>query len=114
MTRVTSRLWVDAYVRRIAAEGNYGCVVKRGAESAGAIFIILNHLNGQYSLYGPAPQSLMNNDGRWHRLFSELISRQEESVLLARMQREEKFDSDLWIVENEDRHGRSFLDIAAE
>ena len=31
---------------------------RRGAAEAGAIFVKVDHLNGQATLYGPAPQSL--------------------------------------------------------
>ena len=113
--RVTSQIWVDAYLRRINFEGNFGCVVKRGAEGAGAIFIILNHLDGLFSLFGPAPQAILaDHDGPADRMFSEVISHQPESTVLDRLEREKNFDPDLWIIENEDRKGRPFLDLVSE
>ena len=112
--RVTSRLWVSAYLRSAAAEGCFTSVVNRGAEEAGAIFIILNYQNNRFSLYGPAPQTAFGEDGNSDRKFTLLIEKESEPVILERLEREKKFDPDLWIIENEDRLGRPLLDIAPE
>lgn len=112
--RVTSKLWIDAYLRRISAEGNFSCIVKRGAESAGAIFVILNHLDGSFSLFGPAPQAVFLENESSERLFCTLMEQQAEDLVLAKLEREKNFDPDLWIVENEDRLGRVFLELYKE
>ncbi len=112
--RLTSKFWVDAYLRKLAVEGNYACVVKSGAESAGAIFVVLNHMDGRFSLYGPAPQACFSGEETGERLFHNLVFGQPEELVLEKLDSEKKFDPDLWIVENEDRQGRSFLNIIKE
>lgn len=112
--RVTSDFWVSAYLRRVMAEGAFAALRQRGAAEAGAIFVKLDLLDGRARLYGPAPQSLASDDGM--RRFVRLHKSEDVTPLDAeeRLTRQKRFDSDLWIVEIEDRAGRSFLDLAEE
>lgn len=114
MIRLTSSLWVSAYLRTTVGEGCYSSVVRHGAESAGAIFVIVNHIDGAFSLFGPAPQSAFFETNDTDRQFCELIVRQPERTILDRLQREQNFDPDLWIIENENRAGRSFLTLVKD
>jgi hypothetical protein len=111
--RLKSSIWVAAYVRRCNVEGGFAAVRKRGAEEAGAIFIIVNRLDGTATLYGPAPQTVFADDAPPDRAFSIVLGRDgpaPEADIEARLQKEIRFDPDLWIVESEDRAGRHFLD----
>ena len=107
--RVKSAIFVSALLRRSRVEGAYALVRRRGAEEAGAIFVLVDWLDGRVSLYGPAPQSATDD---YDRAFSPLhaadaIPAAEAEIILTR---ELRFDSDLWIVVVEDRDGRHFLD----
>ena len=109
--RLKSALWVAAYLRRCQVEGAFAVVRRRGAEEAGAVFVRVCRLDGTSDLFGPAPQSEAR-DGV-DRLFARLhanpwIDPAEAELKIAR---QIKFDPDLWIVETEDRQGRSFLDV---
>ena len=108
--RVTSSLWVGAYVRRCYAEGAMATVSRRGAEEAGAIFIIVERLNGMTDLYGPAPQSSFTETRPADRLFERIMDSQAIAAVTARLEREAGFDPDLWIITVEDRDGRAFLE----
>lgn len=110
--RLTSEFWVAAYLRRVMGEGAFAALRRRGAAEAGAIFVKLDLLDGRARLYGPAPQTLAAEDGT--RRFARLHRDEDITPLEAeeRLAKEARFDSDLWIVEIEDRAGRSFLDIA--
>lgn len=111
--RLKSSIWVAAYVRRCNIEGAFAVVRKRGAEEAGAIFIVVNRLDGTAILYGPAPQAAFAEDTATDRAFSIVAGRDgpvPEADIDARLQKEIRFDPDLWIVECEDRGGRHFLD----
>ena len=102
-----------AYMRRAQVEGAFAAVVKRGAEEAGAVFIIVNRLDGTATLYGPAPQAAFDEASPTDRLFSIVLGRQgpvAPADIEARLQKEKGFDPDIWIVEVEDRAGRAFLD----
>lgn len=109
--RLRSDIWVAGYLRQVMAGGAFVAIRKRGSPEAGAIFIRIDHLNGAGALYGPASQSVMmeaDPDRQFRRLHEgETI---DNPAIEDRLAREQKFDSDLWIVEVEDRKGRSFLD----
>ncbi len=110
--RLRSDIWVSAYLRRCEVEGAVAVLRRRGAAEAGAIFIKVDLLDGTAFLFGPAPQSELK-DGE-DRLFGVLHKDSKITPLEAeeRLKREISFDPDLWIVEVEDRQGRSFLDLA--
>jgi hypothetical protein len=111
--RLKSGIWVAAYLRRCNVEGVFAAVRRRGAEEAGAVFIKDSRLDGTATLYGPAPQSAFNDALPSDRLFTIVMGRDApvaEADIEARLQREIRFDPDIWIVESEDRAGRSFLD----
>jgi hypothetical protein len=113
--RLKSNIWVSAYIRRCEIEGAFAVVRRRGAEEAGAIFIKISRLDGTGTLFGPAPQSLVDAERLSDRLFTVLIDGDRpapEADIEARLAREIKFDPDVWIVEVEDRQGRNFLDDA--
>jgi hypothetical protein len=111
--RIKSELWVKAYLRRCQVEGAPAVIVRRGEEAAGAIFICIDKRDGTVSLYGPAPAGLSGSETerRWVSCFGpRSVSEAEAGVYL---DRQRKFDADLWIVEVEDRAGRHFLGDAA-
>ncbi|HWF96189.1 MAG TPA: DUF1491 family protein [Xanthobacteraceae bacterium] len=110
--RLKSAIWVAAYLRRCNIEGAFAAVRRRGAEEAGAIFIMLNRLDGTAELFGPAPQSAFEDAHPVDRVFSRCLKDQPvpEARIEERIVREVRFDPDVWVLEVEDRAGRHFLD----
>ncbi len=112
MARLRSDFWVSAYLRRCGVEGVEAVLRRRGAAEAGAIFVKVDRLDGTASLFGPAPQLFVDDSGE--RLFAPVLQGVTPLDVEERVQRELRFDSDLWLVEVDDRDGRHFLDLAAE
>jgi hypothetical protein len=112
--RLKSAIWVAAYVRRCHLEGAFAVVRRRGAEEAGAIFVKISRLDGTAALYAPAPQTSFDEAKPADRLFVSSLKQEfaPEAVAEAKIAREIEFDSDIWVVEVEDRAGRHFLDLA--
>ena len=111
--RLRADIWVAAYIRRCEVEGASAVLRRRGAAEAGAIFVKLDRLDGRAALFGPAPQSELAEWGierLWRRVHAEEWV--EPGVVEERLAREIGFDSDLWIVEVEDRQGKPRLDLA--
>ena len=111
MARLRSDFWVAAYIRRCLGQAVPAMLRRRGSPEAGAILIKVDHLDGTSVLYGPVPQTeVEDNDS--DRCFSRLhkADRIASVDAEARLTREIGFDPDLWIVEIEDKAGRSFLD----
>jgi hypothetical protein len=112
MTRLRSDFWVSAYLRRCGVEGLDAALRRRGAAEAGAIFVKVDRLDGTASLYGPAPQSLVDDSGE--RRFVALLVDATPLDVEDKVRREARFDSDLWLVEVDDRQGRHFLELASD
>ena len=110
--RLRSDIWVSAYLRRCAVEGVVAVLRRRGAAEAGAIYIKIDQLDGRATLYAPAPPSIDTHDSNERRFEAVLVSTDPLTVE-ERVAREIRFDPDLWMVEVEDRAGRSFLDAEA-
>ncbi|HZB61195.1 MAG TPA: DUF1491 family protein [Microvirga sp.] len=111
MSRLRSDFWVSAYLRRCGVEGVDAVLRRRGAAEAGAVFVKVDHLDGTASLYGPAPQLFVDDSGE--RLFMPVLQAVTPLDVEERMTRELRFDTDLWLVEVDDRAGRHFLDLAS-
>ena len=105
---VKSEIWVQGLVRRCNAHGLFAAVIKRGAADAGAIFVIVDRLDGTFRLLGPAPGSAYDEHGERGFVdeFDAPVAEAEVSALLARRR---KFDDDIWIVEVADKAGTAGL-----
>lgn len=101
---VKTEIWVQAFMRRCSAEGLYGAVVAKGAAEAGALYVIVNHLDGTCHLFGPAPGPAFDEQGhrRWIEEIKGPVAENEASAVLARRR---KSDPDCWVIEIEDRTG---------
>jgi hypothetical protein len=98
--RLTTEFWVSALLRRAFAEGSFGAIEKRGAAEAGAVFIVQRDRIGSLALYCPAPQSDYSS-GIAERRFTREVVTDDEGDIRKRLEKELRFDSDLWVVEVE-------------
>lgn len=100
--RLKSEMFVSALIRRVFAAGGFAAVEKKGAEEAGAIFIRQRLRDGRENLYGPAPQSFADDEEvRAERRFETRLAGADGEESAALLERERRFDSDLWVVEIE-------------
>jgi hypothetical protein len=109
--RLRADFWVAAYIRARGVEGVDAYLRRRGDSEAGAIILKVDRLDGRAALYGLAPpsESAEAQDRRFLRLHkAEWIAPADAE---ARLHREIGFDTDLWIVEVEDREGRAFVNV---
>jgi hypothetical protein len=104
MLRLKSAIYVQALVRRCETAGASAYLVRRGAEEAGAVFIKLNRLDGTCTVLSPARRG---EELVWTRPLGESTAEPQAAEYFARQLR---FDPDIWIVEIEDREGRTFVD----
>ncbi|NCO20530.1 MAG: DUF1491 family protein [Rhodobacterales bacterium] len=102
--RLTSRFWVDAYLARLRLSDIPAFVVAHGDDTAGAVLVKLNTLDGQAKAY--QRQFDMRTDSRaW-----VVLAEGPEGAVDVSIARQRGFDADLWVVEVEDRAGRHLLD----
>lgn len=103
--RLKAGIFVRALIRRAEVAGASAFVVRKGAEEAGAVILTLSRLDGTCLLLNQA------RDGKgalvWARPLGDWS---EEAKARAWLDKQIRFDPDLWIVEIEDRAGRAFVD----
>ena len=104
MTRLTSSFWVQAYIKRLNLIGVPAFVVSHGDDTAGAIIVKVNKLNGDAVLFERS-FSLDENIIQWSKFQSG-----DEKELDELLSRQLSRDSDLWIIEIESRQGDAYLD----
>ncbi len=107
--RLTSVMWFAVFMRVERERGAYVSVVRSGSKEAGALFVVHNHLNGTLDLFAPAPQSMA--DDRGDRQFERVLENVERLEIDAYLERQIKFDPDLWIIETEAGDGELELNI---
>lgn len=101
--RLATGFWVAAYRARLAQADIPCFVTAKGDETAGAVIVKLNTLDGQarafHRTYG----------ADWERVWAELAAGPDAEVEAA-LDRQRQYDRDLWIIEVEDRAGRHLLE----
>ena len=99
--RLTTDMWVSALLRRVFAAGGFAAIVKRGATEAGAVFVVARDRLGQLELYAPAPQTSYDTGRPDERHFTSIHAGEDAEALDARLEKETRFDPDIWVVEIE-------------
>ena len=108
--RLASDIWVAALIRAAEVAGAMAAVVHRGDPRAGAIFVVVDRLDGTLDLHVPAPQSEVDETETATRRFETVLKRATGEAVRARIASERRFDPDLWVIEIEDRAGRAFIE----
>ena len=103
MTRLTAEFWVHAYLARLRFQEIPAFVVAHGDDTAGAVLVKLNTLDGQAAAFQRS-FDLMSGERKWVELSSGLEPDVDDVI-----QRQRSFDPDLWVIEVEDRQGRHLL-----
>ncbi len=103
MTRLTAEFWVHAYLARLRFQEIPAFVVAHGDDTAGAVLVKLNTLDGQAVAFQRS-FDLMSGERKWVELSSGAEPDVDEAI-----HRQRGFDPDLWVIEVEDRQGRHLL-----
>ncbi len=104
MARLTSELWVQAYLTRLRLADIPAFVVAKGDATAGAVLVKQNPLDGSARLFQRSVD-LMSGARSW-----VVLAEGPEADVDASVARQRGFDPDLWVIEVEDRAGRHLLD----
>lgn len=104
MARLTTDFWIGAYLARLQAAAIPAFITAKGDPTAGAVAVKVATLNGRASVFTRA----FGPDGE--RIWSPLAEDAEEAEADAALSRQRSFDPDLWVVEIEDKAGRTLLE----
>ncbi|MGX9856769.1 DUF1491 family protein [Limimaricola variabilis] len=102
--RLATGIWVSAYLARLRLHDIPAFVTAKGDETAGAVLVKSNTLDGQGRLFQRS-LDLMTGARAWITL-----AEGKEAEVDASIERQRRFDPDLWVIEVEDRQGRTLLD----
>lgn len=104
-------IWIAGLVRRAQIAGAWAAIVARGDDIAGDVAVKVNALNGEARLRSPSVG--MAGERVWVNPLGDPEWRDEHEID-AYLSRRRDRDPDLWIVEIEDRQGRSFIEDAPD
>ncbi len=90
--RLASSLWVGALIRSAELTGRFATVLRRGDPVAGAVAVVLRPRAGRLRVLVPVAAL----DGpQW----AEALADADEAALSAWIERQVRYDPDLWVVE---------------
>ncbi len=101
---LTSDLWVSAYLTRLRLASIPAYVIARGDATAGAVLVKLATLDGNAKVWQRSFD--LRTDARvW-----VILNEGTEHGVDATIARQRARDPDIWVIEVEDRAGRTLLD----
>ncbi len=109
--RLPTHLWVDALIRRAEVAGASAFVIQKGDASRGDVLIKVADLKGEARVY--VPRTSMEGE----RIFVDLAAQgvgPDEAGADDYVRRARSRDSDLWVIEIEDRDARHFITETVE
>ena len=104
MVRLRSKIWVQAYLKRLEIQNIAAYVTAHGDDNSGAILIKVMKMDGYAQLYQKT-FDLQNNRSAWVKILEGLDM--EIDTLL---EKQKVNDPDLWVVEIESASGQNYLD----
>ena len=102
--RLTSDLWVRAYIKRLELHNIPAYITARGQPDSGAVMIKCATLDGRAALWSRGFDWEADRP-RW-----SLMTEGPEPEIDASIRRQRSFDPDLWVIEIESRDGTTLLD----
>ena len=102
--RLTTGFWVSAYLNRLRLAEIAAYVTAKGDATAGAVIVKVATLDGRARAYQRSFDLAADT-----RIWVVLADGPEADVDAA-LQRQRSRDRDLWVIELEDRAGRTLLD----
>ncbi|MEO0916040.1 MAG: DUF1491 family protein [Pseudomonadota bacterium] len=104
MTRLTTEIWIAAYLTRLRLATIPVFILQKGDHTAGAVLVKVNTLDGQACCYQRS-FDLMSGERRW-----VVLSEGPEADVDTSIAKQRSFDPDLWVLEVEEKTGRHLLD----
>ena len=102
--RLTTGFWVSAYLNRLRLAEIAAYVTAKGDATAGAVIVKVATLDGRARAYQRS-FDLAADTRIW-----VVLAEGPEADVDAALQRQRTRDRDLWVIELEDRAGRTLLD----
>ena len=101
--RLKAGIFARALIRRAEVAGAQAFVARKGSEEAGAVVLKVARLDGTCLILNQV------RGGAGELAWGQVMDGAEDKAS-AWLDKQVKFDPDLWIIEIEDRQGRAFVD----
>jgi hypothetical protein len=105
LPKLKAAIQIQAIIRRAEVAGAQAFLVRRGSEEAGALFLKLSRLDGSFTVLNQARRG--EGELVWTKPLGDSV---DEAAAQTYLDKQMRFDPDLWILEIEDREGRAFVD----
>ncbi|WP_233341524.1 DUF1491 family protein [Robiginitomaculum antarcticum] len=100
--RLKTHIFATALVRQARSGGAFAYVISKGDPDSGSLVLRVNNLAAENRIYRPV--TAMDGGRLWMQ--SAVLNDVEAQAQIGKLL---SFDSDIWVVEIEDRDGRHFL-----
>ena len=104
MARLRSKIWVQAYLKRLELQTIAAYVTAHGDDHSGAILIKVMKMDGSAQLYEKT-FDLQNNRNAWVKILDGL-----DVEIDNLLEKQKANDPDLWVIEIENANGQNYLD----
>ena len=103
--KLKAAIQIQAIIRRAEVAGAQAFLVRRGSEEAGALFLKISRLDGTFTVLNQARRG--EGELVWTKPLGDSV---DEATAQTYLDKQARFDPDLWILEIEDSQGRAFVD----
>lgn len=105
--RMPTDIWIQAHVARLSSKGVPVVVLKRGDKNSGIIIVKINRIETGVDIF------MQERDLSGNFIWQPALDgrRVEEPEAASFIERQAKYDPDIWIVEIEDREDHNLLEI---
>jgi len=104
MARLRSKIWVQAYLKRLELQTIAAYVTAHGDDHSGAILVKVMKMDGSAQLYEKT-FDLQNNRNAWVKILDGL-----DVEIDNLLEKQKANDPDLWVIEIENADGQNYLD----
>lgn len=102
MTKLKTKIWVSALMRRVEIAGSFSAILKKGDVDAGVCLIKVCDLEGHATIY----KQIRNTQGEIAWLPKGPL---KESIIDKDLEKRVRQDPDLWVIEIIDKKRNHFL-----
>lgn len=103
--KLNAGLWVSGIVRLAQAQGDFATIAKKGDETAGQVILVARRRNGHVQVY----QRTMNSRGDYSWTVAIESSPEESDKVDDFLDRQRRYDPDLWIVDLDTENPERFV-----
>lgn len=93
--KLNAGIWVSALIRMAQAAGDFATIAKKGDETAGQVLLVARRRNGHVQVYSRT----MNSRGDYSWTVAVESDAEELGKVNDYLERQQRYDPDLWIVD---------------